>query len=403
MEIDSVGSERYGRLLMGAFAYFESIGRAVERGWGKVGHAPDCLPAIAEEVLRDTEVPSDLSATNLLDNVIRSTCLPEQHDAAARFGQPPITLWRNDKFFVAGLCWFDGTTAIHEHGFCGAFRVLEGASVHTRAVFEPARAASSHLVFGNLDLIDSEVLRVGDVRQILLGEAGIHSLFHLDEPSVTIVVRTYADKSPQYRYLRPGLAYDPDFEDASVRRRLQAMQAMQRLDQSRAFDFATHAMRGDDEWLAFCVLREWFKRRRGESFTRLLDTFDHWHRDVGSIIRDVFKHRGHEAVVTARRRSVRAPDDRLFLALLLTRPHHDVAARLLGVSPDAPHTWRTTMCEVVDRIHADGQNVRVGLPPSDEVRAVVSDTDRLPDLQATLEWLAGEIMPVGAEGMLYAR
>jgi hypothetical protein len=47
-----------------------------------------------------------------------------------------------------------------------------------------------------------ELLNVGDVQEIQAGRQYIHSLFHLDQPSATIVIRT--EKSPLYL---PQFAY----------------------------------------------------------------------------------------------------------------------------------------------------------------------------------------------------
>lgn len=68
--------------------------------------------------------------------------------------------------------------------------------------------ASDRLSMGRTNFLNSELLRRGDVRTIHSGGRLIHALFHLDRPSVSLVVRTFnLDKGqPQYYYSRPYLA-----------------------------------------------------------------------------------------------------------------------------------------------------------------------------------------------------
>ncbi len=54
-------------------------------------------------------------------------------------------------YFIQALTWMEGTTAIHDHAFCGAFMVLEGASLHVTYGFRTAeRLAEDRLVVGDL-------------------------------------------------------------------------------------------------------------------------------------------------------------------------------------------------------------------------------------------------------------
>ena len=138
-----------------------------------------------------------------------------------KFGNPPITTYVGPRFFIDVYYWLDGTTTIHQHSFSGAFEVLLGGSVHSRYRFAKEREINPHFLVGQIEFNDVSLLSQGDIREIDSGSQFIHSLFHLDRPSVTITVRTYkAPGAPvQYSYLKPFLAVNPFSTDASLTKR----------------------------------------------------------------------------------------------------------------------------------------------------------------------------------------
>src|SRR5688572_5374398 len=203
---------------------FQRIGRAVEQRWGAVSYDEEALPEIAAAVL-GAELPGGAGADDILRWVLTTDTLPQQLDPASRFGQPPITLYRGPRFYVDALFWMDGTTEIDQHSFTGAFHVLHGSSVHARWAFELEERVTSAFLLGQVRFRDFELLGAGDTRPILSGDRAIHALFHLDRPSVSIVVRTYREPrgGPQYSYFPPSLGEDPFNEDPLLLRRLEAL------------------------------------------------------------------------------------------------------------------------------------------------------------------------------------
>lgn len=139
-------------------------------------------------------------------------------------------LFQAPRFYVEALFWLSGTTAIHEHGFSGAFAVLAGGSVHSHWRFIPERTVNSRMLCGRLERVSTEILRPGGMRPIHSGSRLIHQLFHLEVPSVTIVIRSYVDRNrlPQYEYLLPGLAIDPEDREPLRTRRLMFLEGMAR-------------------------------------------------------------------------------------------------------------------------------------------------------------------------------
>src|SRR5260370_7932333 len=82
------------------------------------------------------------------------------------------------------------------------------------------------LAFGRVSLKKAELLQKGDSRPIIGGKQMIHSTFHLDRPSLTVVVRTLGEinKLPQYSYLPPTIAYAQHHDVPSVRRLTQLLE-----------------------------------------------------------------------------------------------------------------------------------------------------------------------------------
>ena len=164
-------------------------------------------------MLTHQEPPPEASSHGVLRLLSSISSLVRQEPLG--FGEPPITLFRSRDFAISALVWLDGSTAVHQHGFSGAFRLLEGSSIHVEYNFSVAETITRRLLLGDLQPQGAELLQRGDVRQITAGSDFIHALFHLDRPSVTVVVRTNSESLgvPRFGYFAPGLAYDPFFKD----------------------------------------------------------------------------------------------------------------------------------------------------------------------------------------------
>src|SRR5205807_1953880 len=166
------------------------------------------------------------------------------------------------------LFWMDGTTAIHEHAFTGAFGVLHGSSVQSTYSFTPEKAASQRLVVGQTQFLTSELLNRGDIRAIHSGQSLIHSLFHLDRPSVSIVVRSSSklgDVRPQYFYLKPHLAiYDFDLPSLLVIQ-TRMLESLARADAMSFWKAAQEISRQCDPFMLFRALSMAFRLKKKDN------------------------------------------------------------------------------------------------------------------------------------------
>lgn len=205
--------------------------------WRRVHRDENALPEIACEAL-DELPPPELDLSRFAAWALTSPRLPTQPSGGQTFGEPPVTVLIGDGFKIDILFWLDGTTTIHQHSFAGAFRVLAGSSVHGTYAFDPVRRVNSRLHLGRLSLTTTELLRPGDTRAIRPGSGLIHSLFHLDRPSVTLVVRTPGEEDvrPQFDYHRPGIALDADRAHPIFRKKVQVLHLLQRLGHPQLHD-----------------------------------------------------------------------------------------------------------------------------------------------------------------------
>ena len=198
--------------------------RAVDYDWA-------LFPALAARHLAEFNGFDDLSLASLA-SLVTDGCGALQIDNS--FSDLPLDLCRTPNFRAELLLWSNATTSLHQHAFSGAFRVVRGGSIHTRYAFEERHRINGDFQRGDLVLRGSESLAVGDVREIMPGRTGlIHSLYHLENPSITLVLRTAAHKEfgPQFDYFPPGLAFNrgvftKDFELRSLIRLLSVLKPL---------------------------------------------------------------------------------------------------------------------------------------------------------------------------------
>ena len=188
---------------------FRDLGDSIATSWQ--GHEAEDLPDIAAEALQRAALPDRVDLADVVAWVI-GVDPPDfvtQRDPRAVFGEPPITVYRGPGFVIEVNLWASSTTAIHEHGFAGAFQVLHGESLESRYAFTADRRAHG-FVWGALDLLDARRLQRGAIARVPPGPACTHALFHLHHPSATIVVRTDGEPRflPQLRFEAAGIGFD---------------------------------------------------------------------------------------------------------------------------------------------------------------------------------------------------
>ena len=214
----------------------DQLGRALDVDWSALNYDPHRFAELRAQHLSSAALHRELRPADILAWALRGE-LPEQFDKSSIFGQPPITLFRARRFVINALFWLDGTTNIHDHAFSGAFQVLAGSSIETTFGFEASREVDGQMYFGRLGLLESELRKTGDVRPITRGSSYIHGLFHLERPSVTILIRSLhvPMTAVQLQYEPCGLAWNPFFRDPTLDRMVEILELLHKSN-NPAFD-----------------------------------------------------------------------------------------------------------------------------------------------------------------------
>src|SRR3954466_12580806 len=235
-------------------AFFNQLGRTVLERWKRENFSLERFPEIARAALDERPPAKQVDLAALMRDFLTSEEQWFQTDSD--FGEPELVVYSHPRFYIQLLFWLDGTTAIHQHEFSGAFHVMHGSSIHAHYEFEKAKAVTPYLRVGDLRMKNIELLEAGRTVPIVSGPKAIHSLFHLDSPSVTVVVRTQHDPGtgPQFNYLPPHIAIAPHFSDTLMMRRKQLLDVLEQSGDSDYVELVSEMIADLDFERGFSVL-----------------------------------------------------------------------------------------------------------------------------------------------------
>jgi hypothetical protein len=306
---------------------FESLGKAVATAWQPFNFDHAVFFEIATERLQQAQLCNAVSGLDIVEWVAAATWLPQQPNLHSDFGSPPITLFWHPKFYIEALYWTVGTSAVHQHGFSGAFAVLEGSSLQSSYSFALEKRINANMLLGQLSLHNVKLLRKGDVQPIRSGNRLIHSVFHLDSPSVTIVVRTQAEieHHPQYLYHRPYLAVNQFNEDQEATRKTQVLGFLDQINSPRFESTLTRALESSDLYVVWRILQHLrFTQRAATTFDGWIDIARRKHGPDVDKLNSVAAELERESIIASRRATVTSPEHRFLLALLMNVPSRDL-------------------------------------------------------------------------------
>lgn len=337
-------------------AFFEELGDTVLERWKRENFSLAAFPEIARAAL-DARPPSrvvDLAA--LMRDFLLSDEQPFQTDSD--FGEPELVAYGHPRFYVQLLFWMDGTTAIHQHEFSGAFHVMHGSSIHASYTFENARPITPHLRVGTLRMTGIELLEAGRTVPIVSGPGTIHSLFHLDSPSVTVVVRTQHDPGtgPQMNYLPPHVAIDPHFSDKLTMRRKQLLDVLGGAGDPGYAELVSEMIADLDFERGFSILHNCMGHlQQIDEWAPVLRTFEKRHGGLAAGVAATLREDVRRSVIRGLRSAIVEPEHRFFLALLMNAPTRDDLLALVAqrFPEDAPAAmvlrWVQELTEASDQ------------------------------------------------------
>ncbi len=276
------------------------------------------FPEIAQAVLEEHPPAKQIELSSLIQEFLLEDEQPFQ--TQSDFGQPELVVYDDPRFYIQVLFWLEGTTEIHQHEFSGAFHLLEGSSLHTQFAFDDAQPVSAHMRVGRLRVKEARLLETGCTVPIRSGGAYVHSLFHLDTPSLSVVVRTHSDPGtgPQFTYLPPHLAVDPFFNDALTARRRQLLDVLEKLEDPSYPDLLLEMLASLDFERGFYVLQNGLRylRHLGK-WEEAWEVFAKKHPSLSQYAAPTLDEIEWRDGIIGFRSSVTNVEHRFFLALLL--------------------------------------------------------------------------------------
>lgn len=209
--------------------YFRDLGDSIRAAW-REGAGSQGFDRVAFAALQAAPPPRPIDAAAIVAWATALHQLPPQVNFHFGFGQPPLVVYSAPGFFLEVIFWFPSRTAIHGHGFSGAFRVLSGCSVQGTFTFEAREELADGLLAGELRGAGVELLEPGAVCQIEADDRFIHCVAHLGHPSLTLVARTTGDAAVghQYTYYRCGAAHATHHQKRDATRQLAVLAALAR-------------------------------------------------------------------------------------------------------------------------------------------------------------------------------
>jgi len=298
--------------------FFRKLGAALHNQWKLSDFSPSAFPQIASEALRKSPPSRHIRIRDLIRDFLHEDDQPFQ--TLSGFGQPELILFDHPRFYIQALFWLDGTTDIHQHTFSGAFHVMAGSSLHSCFRFEDRKVVTPHLHLGKLVRESTDLLETGTTVPIHSGTSCIHSLFHLDTPSVTIVVRTHNDpgSDPQFTYLPPCVAIDPVHQDPLTLRRKQLLDVLERTEDPSYGKEVLAMIRELDLESGFLILQNGISilKQTGE-WDGIWSVFSKKHGRAAAGLAETLEEILRRDALTAMPGHVEDPEHRFFLALMM--------------------------------------------------------------------------------------
>ncbi len=311
---------------------FRTLGESVEASWRRQNYREASFAQIAHDALVASASHERMSWRDLLAWCVRTPLLDTDNRV---FGDVPLRLYEGPRFYVEALVWNDGQIAIHDHAFGGAFTVLSGTSLHMSYGFAVADMLNEGFGVGELTLQKAEQLETGNVRVIEPGRSFVHAVYHMDTPTVSLVVRSKIDTRalPQLAYLNPGIAFDRSaVQRDAIDKPLAALRVAANVDRQLFLTLARDTIIERDAHLAFEVVS---RAARGplldapELVAELVETCTTNHPALKPVLATAIATQLRSMDLLTRRSKAKAREVRLLFALLLNVPRR---AELLAMA-----------------------------------------------------------------------
>jgi hypothetical protein len=314
--------------------FFSVLGARVDALWQARDYDEGAFPDASFRALEEMPPCDHTALADIVQAALRANHLTPQDDLAAEFGDPPYTAFNGRGFRIEVLFWMRGVPSVHQHAFSGAFHVLEGSSIHTQWEFEVERRFDVRLMIGEVRFAGAELLKKGDNRRIIAGPSMCHATYHMDRPSITVVIRTLneVEHNPQYAYSPPALATAPFDRLQTVIRQTQLLNLLRQVQPTAYMDQIRYLVTSKDAYSTYEFLNGAHAQLQDEEdLQQLMATAKLRHPQLTAALQNVLaRDASDDKVLRAR---IDVGDDaelRFFLALLRNVPDGGEIARLVG-------------------------------------------------------------------------
>ena len=109
---------------------------------------------------------------------------------------------------------------------------LSGSALNALYSFAPGQVISQNLKLGQIQLEDAFISKRGDVRAITCGRVEKHAVFHLEQPTTSLIIRTHpvSEVSPQLNYFPPNVLVDHSATGLIFNKRLKYFRMLSKID-----------------------------------------------------------------------------------------------------------------------------------------------------------------------------
>ncbi len=288
---------------------------------------------LAAEALADLALHEIVDPEELLGTLYTRGGISSGHRAAEI-----APLYDGPRFTINVHLWVDSIAVPHSHNWDGAFQVISGTSLYSTYRFVPDQLDAPSFKVGRVSTIETSLARPGSVHEVSVGMDCIHSIFHIDRPSLSISVRGEIQDRPMTVW-RSGVAEQTDLSVPPIETRLKCLRVLAEIGPKVC-----------DPWIAAML-----KTVSLEELSLLLEEALLKHSDGAEVRRLVRAQRPRlgpalDAVLaTAEERlrvrwfigmrgRIHTPDHRFFLGLMCFGPDRDTIFRMIrerhpGASP----------------------------------------------------------------------
>ena len=310
--------------------FFEELGTLIEKRWRDKDLDHASFADIALSALQERPPADYVDYPQIVQWAMSADWLSAQN-LDSKFGEPPLTVYASDLFYIEVLFWLDVHTAIHQHRFSGAFHILEGSSLHCQYEFQLKERINARFLLGDVRLKFVECLLKGDSRPIKAGPEFIHATFHLERPTISVVVRTLRDvgAQSQYSYFPPSVAHDPFARRGLMTRQIELLQFLHEIRHPAYLRHLTDLVSQPDFERTFFALKQSHLHLEQDDFARLFRYARARHGPRIKGLLRVFQAAHGSEDLQEKCRLITNPEHRFLVGLLLYLPDRQTVLRFI--------------------------------------------------------------------------